>query len=75
MSDAIRFEDKVVVVTGAGGGIGRAHALLFARHGARVVVNDLGAAPTVKAPTLRPPTAWWRRSAKPAAPRWPAMNR
>lgn len=47
MSDAIRFdanaaEGKVVIVTGAGGGLGRAHALLFASHGARVVVNDLG---------------------------------
>ncbi|MFK0086824.1 SDR family oxidoreductase [Pseudomonas sp. NPDC090755] len=42
MNDSVRLDDKVVIVTGAGGGLGRAHALLFARHGARVVVNDLG---------------------------------
>ena len=36
------FEGKVVVVTGAGGGLGKAHALEFARRGAKVVVNDLG---------------------------------
>ena len=37
-------DDKVVIITGAGGGIGRAHSLLFAREGAKVVVNDLGGA-------------------------------
>ncbi len=36
------FEGKVVIVTGAGGGLGRCHALSFAEQGARVVVNDLG---------------------------------
>lgn len=38
------FDGKVVVITGAGGGLGREHALEFARRGARVVANDLGGA-------------------------------
>lgn len=41
-----RLEGKVVVVTGAGRGVGRDYALEFARHGARVVVNDLGGSAT-----------------------------
>src|SRR5436853_1266760 len=36
------LEGKVAVITGAGGGIGREHALYFAKEGAKVVVNDLG---------------------------------
>ena len=42
--DDSSFAAKVVVITGAGRGLGRSHAIEFARRGARVVVNDLGGA-------------------------------
>ncbi|MBV1905904.1 MAG: SDR family NAD(P)-dependent oxidoreductase [Pseudomonadales bacterium] len=41
---SIGFEGKVAIVTGAGGGLGRCHALELAKRGARIVVNDLGGA-------------------------------
>ena len=54
MGENRALEGRVAIITGAGGGLGRCHALELARHGARIVVNDLdeGAAGTV-AQTIR----------------------
>ena len=40
--DQLRYDGQTVVVTGAGGGLGKAYAVFFGSRGANVVVNDLG---------------------------------
>jgi NAD(P)-dependent dehydrogenase (short-subunit alcohol dehydrogenase family) len=42
MVQNLRYDGQTVVVTGAGGGLGKAYALFFASRGANIVVNDLG---------------------------------
>jgi NAD(P)-dependent dehydrogenase (short-subunit alcohol dehydrogenase family) len=50
------LDGKVVIITGAGGGIGRSHAMLFAREGAKLVVNDVATAAESSGTELRAAT-------------------
>ena len=64
---------KVAVVTGAGSGIGRAAAVLFAREGASVALVDIAA--QAACPTRRPGTCPGSSAASPSTPaRWPSWS-
>ena len=68
------LQDRVAIITGAGRGIGREHALLFASLGAKVVVNDLGRAADGSGADSSAANSWSTRSPRPAARRSPAAR-
>lgn len=64
---SLDFKGRVAIVTGAGGGLGREHALLLAARGAKVVVNDLGGARDGSGHSLSAAESVVAKSARPVA--------
>lgn len=58
MQMSIDFQGRVAIVTGAGGGLGKQHALALAKRGAKVLVNDLGAMSTERVALSVQPKRW-----------------
>jgi hypothetical protein len=67
----LRFDGQTVVITGAGGGLGKAYALFYGSRGANVVVNDLGGGIKGEGTSSKvsPPRWWWLSSTIMVLPR------
>ena len=76
LDSSVNFKGRVAIVTGAGGGLGRQHALALAARGAKVVVNDLGGARdgTVGTGSVSAAQAVSKKFALRAARRWPMAH-